>query len=427
MFIQLGGQMDYLWQAFSTELLPSVISITSYLALPSLAIILGIIFVPLWLAYVRAKNFLKEKYVVLEIKLPKENFKSPLAMELFFHSIHNTADGNFLAKWTKGEVRPWYSFEIISVEGIVKFMVWTEAKRKVNLMSALYAQFPGIEIYEVDDYAKSVHYDRNTMKVWAVEFKFTKDNPYPLKTYVDYGLDKDPKEEFKVDPLVPILEFLGSVGPNQQIWIQFMVRAHKDDQRKPGSWWKTTDLVKDKAKEIINKELMKRDEKSWVAGKKDEKTGKVTPPTLSEGEKETISAIERKISKFMFDVGIRAIYFGEKESFVPPFGIGGIIGGFKNFSSDKYNGFKPNGKKWFSKLEYPWQDFHNIRKHRFSNLVLLAYKMRSFFYAPFQGDSIVMNTEELATLYHFPGSVAITPTLERVPSKKSEAPANLPT
>jgi hypothetical protein len=39
----------------------------------------------------------------------------------------------------------------------------------------------------------------------------------------------------------------------------------------------------------------------------------------------------------------------------------------------------------------------------------------------------VMTTEELATIYHFPGKVATTPTLGRIPSKRAEAPANLPT
>ncbi len=39
------------------------------------------------------------------------------------------------------------------------------------------------------------------MSIWGCEFKFTKGDGYPIKTYVDYGLDKDPKEEYKVDPL----------------------------------------------------------------------------------------------------------------------------------------------------------------------------------------------------------------------------------
>ncbi len=37
-----------------------------------------------------------------------------------------------------------------------------------------------------------------------------------------------------------------------------------------------------------------------------------------------------------------------------------------------------------------------------------------------------MTTEELATIFHIPGKVASTPTLARIPSKRSEAPANLP-
>jgi hypothetical protein len=39
---------------------------------------------------------------------------------------------------------------------------------------------------------------------------------------------------------------------------------------------------------------------------------------------------------------------------------------------------------------------------------------------------MVLNAEELATMYHFPGSVASTPGIERVASKKAEAPINLP-
>ena len=42
------------------------------------------------------------------------------------------------------------------------------------------------------------------------------------------------------------------------------------------------------------------------------------------------------------------------------------------------------------------------------------------------GKPLIINSEELATMFHFPGPVAGTPALERVPSKKAEAPSNLP-
>jgi hypothetical protein len=147
---------------------------------------------------------------------------------------------------------------------------------------------------------------------------------------------------------------------------------------------------------------------------------------LSEGERNVILALERATSKLAFNVGIRAIYIAKKDVFNTPFGIGGIIGNMKQFNSEGLNGFKPNGDKWIAQFEYPWQDYKDIRRNMLSKRAIKAYKRRSYFYPPYQGKPLVMNTEELATIYHFPGSVSATPTLDRIPSKKGEAPANLP-
>lgn len=425
--IHFGDYFPSLVTQFNASIFPNVQDILLMLAFPVLAFVLLIIFWPLWVNYVRAKNFFNMKYAVFEIKLPKETNKSPLAMELFLHALHNTSDGGWIKQFWGGETRPWYSLELVSVEGKVKFMIWCEDARKIGLMSALYAQVPGIEVHQVEDYTKGLKYDGKTMKVWAAEFEFTnKVAAYPIKTYVDYGLDKDPKEEFKVDPLVPGLEFLGSVGANQQIWIQLIVRAHKDEQRKPGHLFAKYDEWKAGAEAEIDK-IMQRDPKTKVAGKKDKETGRVTPPTLSDAEKEKVEALSRSITKLPFDVGIRALYICKKEAFNTQFGIGGIISFFKAFNTENLNGFKPNGKRWTPSLDAPWKDYKDIRRDKFSNEGILAYKMRSYFYAPFNDyPPLVMNTEELATMYHFPGSVAGAPSLDRVASKKSEAPSNLP-
>jgi hypothetical protein len=265
------------------------------------------------------------------------------------------------------------------------------------------------------------------MKMWACDFEFTKDDPYPIKTYVDYGLDKDPKEEFKIDPLAPLIEFLGSLGTNQSVWIQYIIRAHKNDQRKPGHLFKKTDLWKDKAEELIH-EILMRDPKTKVSGEGDDDSGMTKKPTIAKHENEVAEAIGRSIAKMAFDVGIRAIYMSNKESYSAPYGIGGILAGFKHFNTENLNGFKPNGETWLAQLTgQPWEDFRNWRRNELSHAVLMAYKRRSYFYKPFKGKPLVMNSEELATVYHFPGSVVATPTLSRVPSKKGVAPGNLPT
>lgn len=391
-----------------------------------LMFVLLVIFAELWVNYVRAKNYLSVKRAVLEVRLPKDTFKSPLAMEVVLQALHNTADGGGYAQYWQGKTRPWYSLEIASIEGQVKFYIWAEDDRKQGVMNALYSQYPGIEVHEVADYTRGVHYDPARMKMWACEFEFTKDDPYPIKTYVDYGLDKDPKEEFKIDPMAPMIEFLGSLGPNQSVWIQLIIRAHKDDQRKPGHLFKKTDLWKDKAEELIH-EILKRDPDTKVSGVEDEESGLTKKPTIAKHESDIAEAIGRSIAKMAFDVGIRTIYMSSKESYSTPFGAGGIIASFKHFNTENLNGFKPNGETWTAQLVgKPWEDFRGRRRNLFSHGVLMAYKRRSFFYPPFKGKSLVMNSEELATVYHFPGSVVATPTLDRVPSKKGVAPGNLP-
>lgn len=411
---------------FQAEILPVVAQILISLSPIVLAFILFLIFKPLWVNYVRSYFIYYMKYTLLEIKIPKEQLKSPLSMELVLNSLHNTSDGSNYAQFWKGEKRPSYSLEIISIEGIVKFMIRTEDRRKKGVIAALYSQFPGIEINEVPDYTEGIQFDPKVSKMWGGEFKLTKPDPYPIKTYVDYGLDKDPKEEFKTDPITPLIEFLGSLGANQQIWMQYIIRAHIKEQRKKGHMWKKTDAYKDEASDIIN-EIMVRDPKTKGISKKDKETGRVIPPLLSEGEKEIIVAIERNMGKISFDVGIRVIYIGKKELFDKPNVVGGIISSFKHFSTENFNGIRPNGDKWSPMFNgNPWEDFKGMRENLSNKLVLEAYKRRSFFYDPFISKPIVLSTEEIATLYHFPGAIASTPTLNRIPSKKSEAPANLP-
>ncbi|MBU6426790.1 hypothetical protein KGQ27_00945 [Patescibacteria group bacterium] len=424
--MSVSEAISFVINNFQSGAWPTIVDILITVAPIFLAVILFRIMWDLWVQYIRAKNYMAAERIVLELRLPKDTYKSPLAMETFLNALHNTSDGSKYAQFWQGNVRPYFSLELVSIEGAVKFFLWMEKIRKTNLISALYSQFPEIEVSEREDYAKSVHFDPKVTRIWGGEFVFTKKDhePYPIKTYVDYGLDKDPKEEYKIDPLTPLLEWLGSVPPNQQAWVQIIIRAHKK-ARKKGHIFKETDVWEDDIKKLIN-ETMIRNEKTKITGAPTKEGEFPRPPTLSEGEKKSLEALERRLTKHPFDVGIRAVYISPKDEFDTPYVLGGIIGSFKHFSSANLNGFKPNGKVWHGRLDYPWQDFRNYRRNLYSKQALMAYKRRSYFYPPFQRKPIVMNSEELATIYHFPGSVAATPSLERVPSKKAQAPANLP-
>ena len=73
-----------------------------------------------------------------------------------------------------------------------------------------------------------------------------------------------------------------------------------------------------------------------------------------------------------------------------------------------------------------WQDYKDIRVNKKKRRMLNAYKLRSYFYPPYQKKWFVINTEGLATIFHLPGSVSQTPTFARITSKKAEPPSNLP-
>jgi len=377
--------------------------------------VLGAIFVNFWLRYVRAKWISNIKWVMLEVKLPKEIYKSPLAMEVFLNSLYQSARGQWNEWYFKGRVTNWFSLELVSIDGVVHFFIRTNIIYKDIIEAQIYAQYPTAEVYEVPDYTKYVDYKGKDGEwgLWGLEYKLTQKDAYPIKTYVDYGLDKQGvKEEYKTDPITSILEFLGSIGKNEQIWIQILVQPTGKRFKKPGKWFKKRDW-KDEGEDLIEDIIKKARKRSG---------GDTAPVVLTELENNAIKAIERNISKIGFDCGIRGIYLSKDGAFNVS-NIFSLLGAFRQYSSNELNGFKVSHATSFN---YPWQDFKDIRATGLKKKIFDAYKRRSFFYLPYKKKPFVLNAEELATIFHFPGSVAETPTFGRIVSKKAEPPANLP-
>lgn len=384
--------------------------------LPVIALDLGL---RNWLNFRRLEWINKQGSVLLEIKLPQEMFKSPAAMEVFLGTLHQTGVGTLTHVYGDGRVRNWFSLELVSHEGSVHFYIWMHKNFKKAVETQLYAHFPAIEVHEVPDYALEIPYDTTKYKFLKLSnIVLTKANAYPIKTYIDFGLDKDPDEEYKNDPIVPVLEFLGSLNKGEHAWIQILLQGHTKEGLKYGRLIPQADW-----KIAAEKEIKDIAAKGKYKGPEDKSND---PKFMSDRQKDIIKAIERTLEKPAFDTMIRAFYFAETEA-ANPANIGGILGAFRSFSSVDLNGFKPG---WSPNFDYPWEDFQDIRKKKREQMLLEAYKRRSFFNPPFKhlGDKpYILTTEEVATMYHFPSAmVAATPTLSRIPSKKAEAPANLP-
>jgi len=138
--------------------------------------------------------------------------------------------------------------------------------------------------------------------------------------------------------------------------------------------------------------------------------------TLSPGEKSIVEAIEKKLSKVGFEAVIRIVYWGRRDIFSKS-NIGAILSYFRQFNTLNMNAFKPN-KNVTPSIDY-W--FKNRREFSRKVKIWYAYKKRLFLSKP-----IILNTEELATIYHFPTIFVEAPTVYRVESRKGGPPPTLP-
>ena len=373
-----------------------------------------------WITYKRREWLKKTGSILLEIKIPKNTDKSPAAMEMVIEGIWEDVIGSLTNAYFEGEVRDVFSLEIVSLGGEVKFFIWSFPKWKSIIESRIYTHYPGAEVVEVEDYAVKVIFNPETMNLWGITTRLVKPDAYPIKTYIDFGLDKTGKEQEEiVDPLAPVLEYLGTLKPGENAWIQILIQGHRKEGFQDVRLFSKPDW-----REGIKKEIKKIIEEEPVI--KPEKGKPASLFNITETQSETIKAIERNSAKLAFDSMLRVVYVASKEIYVRTRGVG-IIGSMRQFGSKTLNGIRPH--RFIPGIVYPWDDFLDIRRRYKQRTLLEAYKRRSVFNVPYRhifGKPYVLTTEELATLFHFPGSTATTPTLTRVPSKKAEAPSNLP-
>lgn len=382
----------------------------------------------LWLVLKRSEFIAKQNYILLEIKPPRNLVKTPLAMEAFFSAIHlSPGESTWYARWIGGGVRPWWSLEIASLEGQVHFFIWTRAGFRRIIEGQIYAQYPGAQVVEAPDYSRLISATPEEWSIWGCDFKHTAEAPLPIKTYIEYGLDKVQKEPEQVDPLANLMEFMGSIGKGENIWLQFIIRVHKGEKYHKKNAKGGDYTWKDEALELVE-DIRHKTRETYI----DPMTGEERPgfPNPTKGQMEKIAAIERNVSKLGFDVGARAVYVARPEKFNPVI-ITHMIGLFKPFSTEGWNGI--NSSAWLKRFDdYPWELFAEKAKNHYRRELVEAFRRRQFFYDPFghgipANEAMVMSTEELATVFHIPSRAVETPGLGRIQSATGEAPPNLPT
>lgn len=386
---------------------------------------------PLWLLYILPKSFkfywvhyVQHQFVgsdraqgmLLEIKIPREIDHSPRAMELVFDALHFRPQmaTKILREW-RGHVRPWYSLEIVSMKGELKFYIWCWKRVREQVETAFYAQYPTIQLVEAPhDYAAKYiaqHQPIKKVDAWGNALKLEREDAFPLKTYYDFQLDQDPKAELKVDPFITVLEQMSSNGPNEILWMQILFQPEWTDDWKPKVM-----------KEI--KGLYDKTRKPFKNAKGEPQEGYAQ---LKPMQYDVIRSMERSTMKQGFNVCIRSIVIFEDGKFNNmmtqalnqmwrPFGVG---------KSGFYNSIAPDSEKHTNGFDYPWE-FRSVRRPIRVQKMFEAYAARSAFAPPHIEDAFILTSEELATLFHIPGAEAQQLGIKRIDSMQKGAPPNLP-
>jgi len=181
-----------------------------------------------WLDNKRGQFAGKWKHVLLAIDIPKNNIQTPKAVESIFIALAGAqSSGNLIDIYWQGKVQESFSFEIVSLEGYIQFLVRTPKHFRDLIEAAIYAQYPDAEITEVDDYAltyQAIRFPNDQYNLWGTEFVLAKDYPFPIRTYADFEHKLSGE---LIDPMAGTLEMLSRIGLGEQVWLQLVVTPQK--------------------------------------------------------------------------------------------------------------------------------------------------------------------------------------------------------
>lgn len=348
-------------------------------------------------AYYEQKIFL--------VKLPKEKPKDGESAytaaqmheeiakgETLFASIGGLSAERGFKAWLFGR-RDHFSLEIVANKGKIAFYVVAPVDRARYLEQQIHAHYPEASLEEVEDYNAF----SPQSKIVAGSLKTKKSFVFPIKNY----------RQMDVDPLNSLINVMSKLAKDESIVVQYVVRSakakwHGESKAIVSKIIKTNSisagLKKDGGQKLGNfLELTGIKSSSKPTEKPD------TPPAaLTEVERALVKAMEEKNSKSGLDVNIRVVVAAATEAPAKIY-LDNISNAFSEYNNYAYG-----------------NNFSRISR---GNDRMVA----DFIYRRFKEKlSFLLNTEELASLYHFPLRSTETPNILWLAAKSAPASAELP-
>src|SRR3989339_290813 len=264
----------------------------------------------------------------------------------------------------KFSVQPIISFEIVARAEDIKFYVWTPTNYKDLIEKSIHGAYPDAEIKEVQE----INIFTEDGKVCYKSLQLSKADFYPLKTFKD----------LPTDILASLTSSLARMNKDEASAIQILISPAESEWQKIGS-------------------------KFISETKKQESSSESAKYSVSSKQ---LEAIEGKISKAGFETSIRVVTTAKTKE-TAKMHLDNIVSSLGQ-TAGEYNNL--GSRKIYNKGGF-MQDF--------------LYRYQPMFHV-FKNHVSILNTEELATIFHFPNRQITTPHIHWLHSKTAPAPAEIP-
>ncbi|MEA3292897.1 MAG: type IV secretion system DNA-binding domain-containing protein [Patescibacteria group bacterium] len=319
------------------------------------------------------------------------------AMEQLYSSLNNIKEKKKIFIYGQ----PHLVFEIATSqvgEEIIFYLALPQRYEDV-VEKQIHGFYPDASVEKVEDY-NIFNPEGVTMGSYL---KLARDSVLPIKTY----------QNLEIDPLQEITNTLSKLEEKGEgAVIQIVFRPASSEWRKAGQ-----DIAKEMQEGKSFSQAKSDVSGNWFvkltkelrgnASLSQQQNQKLEPkqPSITPGQEEIIKAIEEKASKIGFDVNLRILVSAGTEQKAKQI-LNHLESAFVQFNDPNLNELKS----------------FRLQKGRGLKKLIYNFSFRLFN----NKQKILLNTEELSSLFHFPTTNIKTPKVKFLKAKSSAPPANLP-
>ena len=302
--------------------------------------------------------------IALQVAVPRDNEIKIDAMEQIFAGLYSIKKGSLgpFGWFSFLQTQPNVSFELVARKEDIRFYIVVPKKLQDLVEKQIHGSYPGADISIVEE--PNIFTENGAVEyAWLV----LRNSAYnPIQVY----------KNLTVDPIAGLSSALAKMGKGEGAHIQVLVAPADNGWKSKGRSW-------------IGKTKKSESDPEKASYKVDPKT---------------MEAVDNKISKSGFETTIRIVVCSPEKD-MAKMHMGNIKASFEQLNGE-LNGFK--GKKVRLKGTF---------------VVDFVYRYQPMLW---WGGKTILNTEELATIYHFPNKTIETPHIFWLNAKRAPAPSQIP-